>query len=243
MRNRFFLLIILGIISCTKQSTPVIHHTQQSLLPVWNPEYRTTYTESYSSGKPSENELEGVQCPIPMVDRVRNHTGIQCVFSSLETLGNWAECKQLINPAITSRPDCKSYSSPTDINFKLKKFGVKFEQSYTEERKGIDLIKKAMAEGRGCLFGVPGHAMVLIHYDEKTNIVKWIDNSDYNLRVQTMTISKFKSSWDRWVAVIYADPDIIDDKLNRTHLANKIPIVDQNNNQGEYPKDYIPFPQ
>jgi hypothetical protein len=243
-KSILLLLMILGLSSCTKATVePVIHHNQQSRLPVWSPEYRTTYVETYRSGEPDEKELEGVQCPIPMKDRVKNYTGIQCVFSSIEMIGRWAECKQLIDPPITSRSDCKSFSGPSDAASKLTKLGVKFEQSYKGESQGIALIKKAMAEGRGCLFGVPGHAMVLIHYDEEKDVVKWVDNSDSSLRVQTMTVKKFKSRWDSWCLVIYADPDVVPDKLNRTTLANQIPIIDRNGVPGSYPKDYIPFPK
>jgi hypothetical protein len=103
------------------------------------------------------------------------------------------------------------------------------------------LIKKAMAEGRGCLFGVPGHAMVLIHYDEEKNIVKWVDNSDRSLRVQTMSIEKFNGRWQGWILVLYAEPDVIPYKILK--LANQIPIVDHNNPQGQYPKDYVPRPR
>ena len=39
-----------------------------------------------------------------------------------------------------------------------------------------------------------------------------------------------------------ADPQQVIFGIGRT-LANKIPIVDKNNPQGEYPKDYIPFPK
>lgn len=45
---------------------------------------------------------EGLQCPIPHENRVKNHTGIQCVYSSIETLGRWAEEEKLTNPPLTS---------------------------------------------------------------------------------------------------------------------------------------------
>src|SRR5690554_2106247 len=69
--------------------------------------HQTTYQEDYDS-EASEPSLDTLQCPIPMNDRVRNHTGIQCVFSSIEMLGRWAEEPKLTNPPITSRSDCKS---------------------------------------------------------------------------------------------------------------------------------------
>jgi hypothetical protein len=116
-----------------------------------------------------------------------------------------------------------------------------YKQSYRDREAGIRLIKEAMEDGRGALFGVPGHAMVIIHYDEEADEVKWEDNSDRSLRIQTMTVKRFKSRWDSWVCVIYADPDVIPYKVG--NWANKIPIKDRNNKQGKYPKDYIPMPK
>jgi len=167
----------------------------QSSVPVWDEKYQTSFTALYASHG-GEESLENVQCPIPMSCRVKNYTGTQCVFASLECLARWAECKELMVPPLTSRPECQSYSSPRDAADKLRKYGVKFESSYRDRKAGIDLIKKAMADGRGVLWGVPGHAMVLCHYDEKNNVVKWIDNSDVNLRIQSTTIEKFNKRWD-----------------------------------------------
>ena len=203
-------------------------------------EILTKFTPSYVSDSPEES-LDGVQCPIPMKDRVPNRTGIQCVWASIEVIGRWAEEPKLINPPLTSRAECKSYSSPTLAAKELTTLGVKFEQTYGDKAAGVALIKKAMSEGRGCLWGVPGHAMDLIHYDEEKNVVKWIDNSDSRLAVQTTTIEKFKNRWDSWVLVVYADKDIIPTKVGKS-LARTIPIFDRNNPQGKYEKDYIPLP-
>lgn len=252
MKKLLFLLFAVGLISlssCSKSKhdpiAPTVQPSPQSLLPVWDQNYRTSFSETYDSGVPEdeEKELEGVQCPIPMSDRVRNHTGIQCVFASIECIGRWAEEPKLMNPPLTSRSDCKSYSGPSDAASKLTKYGVKFEQEYRDREAGIALIKKAMRDGRGCLWGVPGHAMTLIHYDEANDTVKWIDNSDRSLRVQTTTIDKFKRRWDGWVLVIYADHDLFPGKAMGLTLPNRIPIVDQNEQQGQYPPDYIPVPQ
>ena len=253
--NKMILIMLacLGIAGCSpKTPEPVVHHHEYSRLPVWHPEYKTAFVEEYDSGTPEEDELEGVQCPIPMECRVRNYTGIQCVFSSTEMLARWAECKELLEPEpLTSRSGCKSYSGPTDLHNKLEKFGLKsytkdgtgpmYRDIYRDRAAAVDLIKEAMAEGRGALFGVPGHAMVLIHYDEATDTVKWVDNSDRSLRVQTMTVKRFQQRWDGWICVIYASPDVVPYKVG--NWANKIPIIDHNNPQDKYPKDYIPMPQ
>lgn len=225
----------------TEPLKPQIHHTEKSLLPSSHPEYQTTFVEDYDSGEPAEDELEGVQCPIPMDDRVRNYTGIQCVYSSIETLGRWAECDKLINPPMTSRWDCKRFSGPSKAADRLNKIGVKFEQTSGDRKAGIRLIKKAMKEGRGCLFDVPGHAMVLCHYNEKEDVVRWIDNSDRSLRMQQTTVDRFHDMWSSWVLVIYAEPDLFPEKV-RPNPARQLPIIDRNGPQGEYPKDYIPLP-
>jgi len=198
----------------------------------------TTYNPKYVSLH-GEYEPANIASPIPMEDRVPNYTEIQCVWASIETIGRWAEEPKLTQPALTSRPDCKSYSSPSLVAAILSKLEVKFEQTHGDRTAGIALIKKAMQEGRGCLFGVPGHAMVLVHYDEKTNIVKWIDNSDQTLKVQTMSVADFKKRWDTWALVIYADQDVLPNKILRI----RVPIIDRNNPQESRPWDYIPRPK
>jgi len=209
-------------------------------LPVDEQKYLTKHTPSYTSNVPEEN-LDELQCPIPMSDRVHNYTGIQCVWSSLEMIGRFAEEPKLMNPPLTSRSNCKSYSSPSLVRERLTELKIKFEQTYDDRGRGIALIKKAMSEGRGCLFGVPGHAMVLVHYDDTKNFVKYVDNSDRNLAVQTMTMERFNQRWDTWITVVYADNDIVPVKLGR--FARQLPIFDQNNPQGKYPLDYVPIPR
>jgi hypothetical protein len=195
---------------------------------------QTTYTAPYVSETGVEHAID-IQCPIPMKDRVKNGTGIQCVWSSIEMIGRWAEEPKLMNPPLTSRRECKSYSGAESAAYQLKKLGVKFEQSYSGKEKGLILLKKAMAEGRGCLWGVPGHAMVLVHYDEAANEVKWVDNSDMSLKIQTTTIPKFMNRWTGWILVVYADKDIIAEKLGRFP---KIPF-----NSNEFDEDFVPVPR
>ena len=154
-------------------------------------------------------------------------------------LGRWAEEPKLLNPPITSRSDCKSYATPKSTAKILNNLQVKFEQSYGSKKNGMKLIKKAMNQGRGCLWGVPGHVMVLIHYSESENKVCWVDNSDYKLRVQQTTIKKFNERWNSWVLVIYADDDIIPYKVNKNL---NIKIIDHQKIEKNYPKNYIPIP-
>lgn len=189
-----------------------------------NPDtYHTTYTAPYISEVGEETASSEIQCPIPMKDRVKNGTGIQCVWASIEMIGRWAEEPKLMDPPLTSRGECKSYASPQSADKVLTSLNVKFEQSHGNRQEGLALIKKAMAEGRGALFGVPGHAMVLIHFDEKNDVVKWVDNSDHSLKIQTMTVEKFNKRWDSWVLVVYADNDIVLAKLGK--LPRMIPII------------------
>jgi hypothetical protein len=204
---------------------------------------RTTFVKEYDAGNPEENELEGTQCPIPMACRVRNYTGTQCVFSSLECLARWGEINELLQPSpLTSRPGCKSYSGPTDAANKINKFGVRFENEYKNRSKALILLKKAMSEGRGALMDIPGHAIVICHYDEKQKVVKIIDNSDRSLRVQTWSMEKFNKLWGGWIMVIFNQNDPFPYKAKKG-LANEMPIIDRNEPQGFYPKNYIPEPK
>lgn len=202
-------------------------------------DYKTTFIPAYYSSVDKEPDINSIQCPIPIENRVKNYTGIQCVYSSIEMLGRWAEEPKLINPPITSRPDCKSYSSPKTAADRLNKLGVKFEQSWGDRKKGIELIKRAMNEGRGCLWDVPGHAMVLVHYSESENRVCWVDNADYRLRIQETTINKFKERWGSWVLVVYADNDIVPYKLNKYFI---FPIMNEKDEIIKHQMDFIPFP-
>jgi hypothetical protein len=240
-RVYLILALFLGfIIGCN--GTPIVCHTEFSSLPVWHPSYQTTYVEEYDAGGPEENELENVQCPIPMECRVKNYTGIQCVFSSLECLGRWAEIKELTDPPLTSRSNCKSYSGPADAANKIKSLGIKFENVYGNKKKAIDLLKRAMAEGRGALMDIPGHAIVICHYDENNKIVKIIDNSDRSLKIQTWSMDKFNRLWNGWIMVVYSKNDLFPGKVRQGSLPNQIPIIDKNNPQGIYSDGYIPVP-
>lgn len=235
----FLTVLIAGVVVVKTATTPVPVSVVEGvrLLPG---ERLTTFTAAYTA-EGEDAELEALQCPIPMKDRVANGTGIQCVWASIETIGRWAEEPKLVSPPLTSRNDCKSYSSPTLAAKRLTELHVKFEQSFQNKEEGVKLIRKAMAEGRGCLWGVPGHAMVICHFDEAADKMCWIDNSDRTLKVQTTTIDHFYRRWDTWALVVYADNDIIPQKVNP--LRNLIPIIDRNGPQGQYPKDYIPAPK
>ena len=184
-----------------------------------------------------DEDLTNVMVPIPMEDRVFNRTGIQCVWCSLETCGRYAEESKLIN--LTDLADCKSYSSPGNVAFKMKQLKVKYEQTTSKMDRSL-IIKSVVNERRGCLFAIPGHAMTLVHYDEQKGIVKYINNSDRTLKIRTWTMEEFNRRWDGWVCVVYADNDIVPQKYVTT---TEIPIVDRNGSQGIYSKDYVLLPK
>ncbi len=183
-------------------------------------------------GEPDEN-LSDVMVPIPMADRVPNKTGIQCVWSSIETLARYAKFERLYD--MTERPECRSYSGPSNAGGWLRKHNVRFEQTTGGDRSLI--IKGVVKEKRGVLFSVPGHAMVLVHYDEEKGVVKYINNSDRTLQVRTWTMQEFNKRFDGWVMIIYADNDILGRPPGE---ARNVPILDRNNPVATYPDDYIP---
>lgn len=181
------------------------------------------------------DDSSDVMVPIPMKDRVYNKTGIQCVWASLECIGRYAEEPKFID--LTKDPECKSYSSPSGAAHKLNKMRVKFEQTTSTSDKSL-IIKAVVKEKRGVLFGIPGHAMVMVHYDEKAGIIKYINNSDGDLKIRTWTIDNFNKRWDGWICAIYADKDIIPYK----GLATKIKVVDMIDNKFVAPKGYVLLP-
>ena len=200
-------------------------------------EHINTVVPAYvSSGK--DADIGTLQCPIPREDRVRNYTGIQCVWSSIETLGRWAGEEKLYNPPLTSRQQCKSYSGPALSASVLKSLNVKFEQTWGDKKLGLEMIRKAMREGRGALFDVPGHAMVIVHFDEDEDRVCWIDNSDNTLKAQTSSVEKFMKRWGSWVLVIYADEDIVSYKAYRRHIR----VFDMDKSAFLLENNFIPMP-
>lgn len=180
-----------------------------------------------------DEDLEKVQVPIPFKDRVPNRTEIQCVWSSAETLARYAECEKLYD--ITFNDNYKGYAGPSSLKTMLKKYGVKYEMTVNKKDRSL-LVKGCVLERRGVAFDIPGHVMVLVHYDEKAGIVKYINNSDKELKIRTWTMEEFNRRWAGWAFIIYADEDIIPYKYNKIP---DIKVKDRNNNQGIYQKDYI----
>lgn len=165
-----------------------------------------------------------IQVDIAKEDRVPNKTGIQCVWSSIETVARHNKIEELYDLTEDSR--CKSFAGPSSAAKILKEKKIKFEQTVSE--KDISLLIKGCKEERwGVCFGIPGHMMTMVHFDhENEKIVKYIDNSDKTLSVRTWTLNQFYSKWDGWVLMIYP-------------TTPNMKIKDMNNTQIEYSKNYV----
>jgi hypothetical protein len=120
----------------------------------------------------------------------------------------------------------------------LKSLGVKFEQTWGDKEKGLSMIRKAMREGRGALFDVPGHAMVIVHFDENRDRVCWVDNSDNSLKAQTSTVERFMKRWGSWILVVYAEEDIVLYKAYRMH----IPVLSEEESLLSPAGNFVPIP-
>lgn len=141
----------------------------------------------------------GAHCNIPKAMRVPNRTGCQCVWSSLETLGRYNRIKGLYNLSNDKR--CQGPAAPRDVRSILKERNIKYELKID----GGDefFIKYVKKHKWGVTFGTDHkHTMTMVHFDEVAGIVKFIDNADRRLRIQTWSMSKFKKHFDGWTMVV-----------------------------------------
>jgi hypothetical protein len=169
------------------------------------------------------------QVKIAMEDRVPNKTGIQCVWSSIETIARHQKIEVLYD--ITEDSRYKGFAGPTSAAKMLDLKKVKFEQTYPGSKRDTRLlIQGCQRDKTGVAFGVPGHMMTMVHYDEVDKVVQYIDNSDKTLTVRTWTLSEFNRRWDGWSLVIYPND-------------TKLKIVDMNNNQSSYKEGYVIKPK
>ena len=181
-----------------------------------------------------DEDLSDVMVPIPVKDRIYNKTGIQCVWASLECIGRYAGEKKLYD--LTFDRECQSYSSPSSAASKLRQLKVKFEQTTSVNDRS--LIQKAVVrDRRGVLFGIPGHAMVMVHYDTDKQIIKYINNSDKELKIRTWKMSEFNQRWDGWICAVYAENDF----LVIRKITSQMKVRD-GNDFFIAPKNYILFP-
>lgn len=237
MRLWWIALLVLLSSAAAGQDDSLLRYKVSLTASASESDHVNTVVPAYvSSGR--DADLDTLQCPIPRGDRVRNYTGVQCVWSSIETLGRWAGERRLVEPALTSRGKCKSYSGPALSASVLNSLGVRFRQTYGDKKKGLELIREAMSEGRGALFDVPGHAMVLVHFSEREDRVCWVDNSDNTLKAQTSTVEGFMKRWGSWVLVVYAEDDIVP---YRSYM-RQIPVFDAEALSPAVPGNFVPVP-
>lgn len=238
MLRYFPSIVVFLFLSAASAEETLVRYKEVSKVSEKESDYVNTYVPAYKCDGP-DISAEGLQCPIPHKNRVKNYTGIQCVYSSIESLGRWAEEPKLTNPPLTSRAECKGYSGPSRAAEILTKLNVRFEQTYGDKKRGVRLIKRALREGRGVLWDVPGHAMILVHYDEEQNKVCWVDNSDSSLKIQQTTVDRFNKRWGSWVLAICPDNDFVPEKAR----GYGFPFLVHQGGMRDFPKGYIPFPE
>jgi hypothetical protein len=152
--------------------------------------------------KPVDPELVDVQVPIPHSMRVFNYSGSQCVWCTLQALGNYHNVKgttDLINKY-------KWATGASEVNRVLTSRNVKFKQVINHN---LAFIKEWVTEKKmGVGIGVNGgrHMITLVHYEEG-KCVKVFDNGDRKLGIQTWSWSRFtgRGGWDGWAVVVLPD--------------------------------------
>lgn len=194
-------------------------------------------TYFYAHQIPEEQELEGLQVPVPRDCRIINTKG-NCVWCSLELAGRYQGMTELHNITKNVRdggdPRCQGGSSPSPVRSFLEDENIKYEM-ITNGDKNF-LIKYCKGQRRPVCFDVPGHMLNLVHYDPDTKLVKVIDNADHSLSVQTWSWEKFHSRWGGWAYVVFGEPDLLPYKYNTWRL---IPII---GGEDKYHEDFLPIP-
>ena len=188
-----------------------------------------------------EQELEGLQVPVPRSCRILNTKG-NCVWCSMELAARYAEITSLYNITKNVRDGgdlhCQGGSSPEPVREFLKLKHIRYDM--IDDKKDVNfLIQHCKLERRPVCFAIPGHMLSLVHIDPDAKIIKVIDNADRSLSVQQWPWEKFFRIWSGWAYVIYGEPDLIPYKYDPWA---RIPIID-----GErpfiVPPEYIPIPK
>ena len=131
--------------------------------------------------------------------RVYNRSGSQCVWATIQALGNYHKVKGV--QGLTDR--YKHATGPGEVNRVLTARNVKFKQ--VNSRNNYDFIEEWVTQKKmGVGIGVGRHVILVCHF-ERGKLVKIIDNSDRQLRVQTWSWEKFVSRFDNWAFVILPD--------------------------------------
>ncbi len=143
---------------------------------------------------------QGLLVPVQPQETVPNNTGIQCVWSSLELIGNFIEEPRLYN--LTRNPRCQGMSSASGVSSLLNSMNIKFVQT-RNKTEGLKIMKAAMEAGIPVLCGFNGsHAINVVHYDSTANRVHYIDNIG-NRKPKIMSLDRFNKAWDGWIVAIY----------------------------------------
>jgi|694.fasta_scaffold29863_3 hypothetical protein len=229
-RISWFLLVIFFVYIFFVLFARTVELSTENIYP--NP-YDTSKSPAASFEGLVDENVDDLQVPIPMEDRVPNRTGIQCVWSSIETLARYCGEDRLYN--LTYNDNYKGYARPSSARKMFEEYGIEYEMTTDKKDKSL-LIKGCMVENRGCGFDIPGHVMTMVHYDEEKGIVKYIDNSDPKLKIRVWSMDEFNKRWGGWVFIIRA-------KNDRMSALKDIPIKDRNSEQGSYNKNYIFFPK
>lgn len=138
----------------------------------------------------------GQQVKIPQECRVRNKTGIQCVWASIETLARHHGV-----PAASNLTDYyKGLAGPNDALRVLRERRVQGYITYPGF-KNVQWLKDCCSKGWGAGVGLGGqHMLLVVHY--KDGQVGIIDNLDPELRVKYWTEPEFLNRWDGWTVTL-----------------------------------------
>ncbi len=148
--------------------------------------------------RPIDPELVDVQVPIPKEMRVYNKSGMQCVWSTIEMLSKYNNIPKGKDITLTH----KNATGPREVKYVLESRGIKFKQTIRKDEDMLEeyVTKRKLGVGVGVNHG--SHMILVCHFDKVNKIVKVIDNSDRQLRIQTWTLDQFRQKWSDWVLVI-----------------------------------------
>ncbi len=129
---------------------------------------------------------------IPLSCRIRNRTGNrgggECVWAAAETAALAAGYESVRGVTIRAVAEGFNGASCDNVVQMFENFGIPCEHS---SRPDDAFFKRAIAEGVGCYFEVPGHAMVLVGMDDQG--VRYINNNGPPV-VKCWTLREFRQN-------------------------------------------------
>lgn len=133
----------------------------------------------------------GSYVDVPKEARIPNYSGSQCVWVSCELVCRTLKVKEGYNLH-------KKYFHATSFTYaqdQLRRRGIQCGVAYGDYawKRTLEYLDK----GYPVVFGVPGHALVIIGYDEKTKEVTVIDNRSNGTLEQKWSWDRFNSRWER----------------------------------------------